>query len=326
MLATKLEVVSSNGPKNQTYNAVKRFAVEGLSDLIRVLMENVDDALYELSDKVDNDRERNLYFDAMRELRLRRDAIKREFDNEMQDCFGRAFRGKSTAKAADIDEDDTELTLLEYDDLEDNIAISNMISRARPQFEDELLAVTERLKLVLKRETLQADENPLDPQAICDCFHNASELLETDIQVKLIFYKLFERYVINNLGHFYREVNQLFVDKGVLPGFKPDQERMRQTTRFMANRINKASASTTLDGIPAAGMPDTAENNLFAALQQAIGATADSGTSIPAGNYAAGSADLYSTGDFVNALNGLQSASLANLTLSEAVTAIVFFV
>jgi len=326
MPATKLKVVSSSGSKNPTYNELKRFAVEGLSDLIRVLMENVDDALFELSDKVDNDKDRNLYFDAMREVRLKRDAIRREFDNEMKECFGRVSRGKAAIEAPDVDEDDTELTLLEYDDLEDNIAISNMISRARPQFEDELLAVTERLKLVLKRDSLEADENPLDPKSICDCFHNASELLETDIQVKLIFYKLFERYVINNLGHFYREVNQLLVDKGVLPGFKADQERIRQTTRFMANRINKASPSTTIsttiDGIPAVGMTDNAEGNLFAALQQALGGTAADGTQLPAGNYAAGSAVQYSSGDFISALSNLQTVSLANQPLSEAITGI----
>jgi hypothetical protein len=185
MPATKLKVVSANSAKNQTYNSIQRFALEGLSDLMRVLMDNVDDALFALSDKVDNDQERHMYFDAMREVRLKREAIKREFDNEMQDCFGRAFRAKP--KPADIGEDETELTLLEYDDLEDNIAISNMIKRARPQFEDELFAVTERLKLVLKRDSLEADENPLDPQAICNCFHDASELLETEIHVKLIF-------------------------------------------------------------------------------------------------------------------------------------------
>ena len=326
MLATKLEIVSSNNPENHTYNAVKRFAVEGLGDLIRVLMENVDDALFELSDKVDSDQERNLYFEAMREVRLKRDAIKRDFDNEMQECFGRVSRAKSATKTPEVDEDDTELTLLEYDDLEDNIAISNMISRARPQFEDEFFAVTERLKLVLKRDSLEADENPLDPQAICDCFHNASEILETDIQVKLIFYKLFERYVINNLGHFYREVNQLLIDKGVLPGFKADQERMRQTTRFMANRISKASPSTTIstmiDDIPAMGMADTAEGKLFAPLQQDISGTAVDGASPPVGNYSTGSASHFSSGDFVNALNNLQSVNLANQPPSEAVTAI----
>jgi hypothetical protein len=326
MRATKLEVVSSTDAKNKTYNAVKRFAVEGLSDLIRVLMENVDDALFELSDKVDNDRERNQYFEAMRKVRLKRDAIKREFDQEIQECFGRVSRGKSATKTSDVDEDDTELTLLEHDDLEDNIAISNMISRARPQFEDELLAVTERLKLVLKRDSLKADENPLDPQAICHCFHIASELLETDIQVKLIFYKLFERYVINNLGPFYREVNQFLIDKGVLPGFKADQGHMRQTTHFTVNRINNASPSatisTTIDGIPAVGMADAADGDLFTELQQIISGTAVDGTSPLAGNYITGSASHYSSGDFVKALNNLQSVSLANQPPSEAITAI----
>jgi len=76
MLAPKLEVVNSSGSKNPIYNSVKRFALDGLNDLIRVLMENVDDALFELSDKVDNDRERNMYFEAMREIRLKRDGLK----------------------------------------------------------------------------------------------------------------------------------------------------------------------------------------------------------------------------------------------------------
>ena len=274
MLATKLKVVSANDANNKIYNSIKRFALEGLSDLIRVLMDNVDDALFALSDKVDNDQERNMYFDAMREVRLKSDGLKREFDNEMRDCFGRAARAKSKSNAVDDADDETELTLLEYDELEDNIAISNMINRARPEFEDELFAVTERLKLVLKRQSLEQDENPLDPQAICDSFHYAADLLETDIQVKLIFYKLFERYVINNLGHFYREVNQKFVEKGVLPGFKVDQERMKQTTRFMANRIkNNASPAASSGGMFSFTDVNSAEGNLFAALQQAIGGT-----------------------------------------------------
>jgi hypothetical protein len=314
MLATKLIVVSANSAKNQTYNSIKRFALEGLSDLIRVLMDNVDDALFELSDKVDNDQERNLYFDAMREVRLKREAIKREFDDEMQDCFGRAFRAKSKSNVVDDDEDETELTLLEYDDLEDNIAIGNMIKRARPQFEDELFAITERLKLVLKRDSLEADDNPLDPQAICDCFHNASELLDTDIQVKLIFYKLFERYVINNLGHFYREVNQQFVEKGVLPGFKVDRERMKQTTRFMANRINSNTAATSGNEMPSSGFAVSADENLFAALQQAIGPTTQAAV---AGSMSAGPAGNFADADFVSALTNLQSASLASQPVNQ---------
>jgi hypothetical protein len=315
MLATKLEVVSNNGARNPVYNSIRRFTVDGLGDLIRVLMENVDDALFQLSDKVDNDRERNMYFEAMREIRLKRDALKRKFDEEIQQSFERSLPGK---KVNDAEEDDTELTLIEYDDLEDSIAIRNMIARARPQFEDELFAVSERLKLVLKCDSLEADDNPLDPQAICDCFHNASELLETDIQVKLIFYKLFERYVIANLGHFYHEVNELFVKKGVLPGFKADKERMKQTTRFMANRIrNNAGAQPGIyqppSGLNASPVGAASEANLFAALQQAVSGNPQQGNFAPApANYAPASGNYFSSVDFASELSNLQGVVFAN--------------
>jgi hypothetical protein len=277
MAAPKLEVVGSAGGNNPIYSSVKRFALEGINDLIRVLMESVDDALFELSDKVANDRERNMYFEAMREIRLKRDGLKQHFDYEMKLRFDQFIKGKSATQ--DIDDED-ELTLVELEDLEDSIAIDNMITKARPNFEDELFAVTERLKLVLRRKEIEEDENPLDPKSICDSFHKASDLLDTDIQVKLIFYKLFDRYVMNNLGHFYKEVNELFVKKGVLPGFKADQERMKQTTRFMANRIRNKSPELATVAVPGLtvstnpGMPGAAPvvdgGNLFAALQQAV--------------------------------------------------------
>ncbi|MCP4389389.1 MAG: DUF1631 domain-containing protein, partial [Gammaproteobacteria bacterium] len=342
MVAPQLEVISSASTKNPIYNSVKRFSLDGLSDLIRVLMESVDDALFELSDKVANDRERNMYFEAMREIRLKRDGLKQHFDYEMQQRFKQFITGK---KASDDDEDEDELTLVELDDLEDSIAIDNMISKARPNFEDDLFAVTERLKLVTRRKQIDEDDNPLDPKAICDSFHKASDLLDTDIQVKLIFYKLFERYVMNNLGHFYKELNQLFVKKGVLPGFKPDQERMKQTTRFMANRIKSNTPEMTTFSIPGVthgsggtGAPGigAADGNLFAALQQAVAGVPGGGVGLPGGGTGVPGAGgqpvggsgfepaggivpgAAGAGGFVAALNSLQASSIP----SQPVTSI----
>ena len=312
MHASKLEVVSADGQKKYPlYNSIKGFSLDGLGDLVRVLMESVDDALFELSDKVDNDKERNMYFEAMREIRLKRKGLKQQFDVEMSLSFDRVLNGKPAVEAAGEDE---ELTLIELDELEDRIAISNMISRARPRFEDDLFAIGERLKLVLKRKDLVDDENPIDPKAICESFYKASDLLDTHIEAKLIFYKLFERYVINNLGHFYKEVNDLLVEKGVLPGFKADQERMKQTTRFMANRIkNNVASSGSIPGGSAAPA-GAGGNNLFAALQQAIGGTAYVTTGTPNGGGvampASGTVGQPATGGFVSALTELQASNL----------------
>ncbi len=263
-----------HGGSKVVYESVKRFALKGLSDLIRVLMENMDDALFGLSEKVESDRQRTMYFEAMREIRLKSSLLQMGFDQAMDGSFSHFSQDQAVD---DPDEDIEELTLVELEDLEDTIAIDNMISKARPQFEDELFAVTERLKVVLHLTEIDQDLNPLDPKVICESFHKASEVIESDIQIKLIFYKLFDKYVMNNLGGFYHELNSLFIDKGVLPEFQVSKERMNQVSSFMANRIRNSAIETatgeqTIPGSEPA--PDTGtqpdEGNLLPMLRQVI--------------------------------------------------------
>ena len=54
-----------HGGGKVVYESVRRFALKRLSDLIRVLMENIDDALFELSEKAETDRQHNMYFEAI---------------------------------------------------------------------------------------------------------------------------------------------------------------------------------------------------------------------------------------------------------------------
>ena len=204
--------VLSFSAEKMIYQSIQRFAVVNLNDLIRVLMENIDDSLFELSDKAKSNLDRNMYFDAMREIRLKRDSIKETFNNELEQKFSVLLSPQSVKKKTS---ENNELSLLDQDELEDSLAIDNMISKARPHFEDELFAIAERIKATLNLKDLSDDQNPLDPKSICDSFHNASETLKLEIKVKLIFYKLFDKFVMANLGHFYRELNEYFIKKGV---------------------------------------------------------------------------------------------------------------
>ena len=257
------------GGNTMVYESTKRFALRGLNDLIRVLMENVDDALFTLSEKVENDHERTMYFEAMRELRLKRQSIIEKFDHELQNSFADLIHNKSSRE---IDEDNLELSLVEQSEIEDKIAIDNMISKARPHFENDLFAVVERLKVVLHRKTIDENLNPLDPKSICESFHIASEELETDIQVKLIFYKLFDKYVMSNLGSFYHELNNFFIQKGILPEFKAEQERLSRTTKYMANKLNRSSSSydSQNDAEKELNIADLASSGSIAHPQQSV--------------------------------------------------------
>ncbi len=286
--------MSSSSPNNvlafsaqkMLYESVQRFSIVNLNDLIRVLMENIDDSLFDLSDKAKSDRDRSMYFDAMREIRLKRDKIKTRFNQELEQKFNQLLQNKVTLKTHT---DFNELSLLDQEELEDSLAIDNMVSKARPHFEDELLAITERLKTILKRKSVTDDDNPLDPKSICDSFHKASEILAFDIQVKLIFYKLFDKFVMANLGHFYTELNDFFIKKGVLVDFSAEEERAHQTTQFMANRIRTNTSTPTEsqqnhNALPQQNTPlqtntlTAPDGSLLALLQQIITPAAQPGT------------------------------------------------
>lgn len=273
-------VIAFSG-NTMVYESVKRFALKGLTDLIRVLMENIDDALFDLSEKVESDQERNMYFDAMRQIRLKRQGIQQEFDQQMQQHFDELLLNNKNDSQNSLED---ELSLVGQDEIEDQLAIDNMISKARPHFEDDLFAVSERLKVILHRDRVDEDSNPLDPKAICESFHNACNDLDSDIHVRLIFYKMFDKFVVSSLGGFYRELNEYFIQKGVLPEFQASQERLKHTTRFMANRISRAqqeeskepqveaSADQTKTGQPTAANASTpaVDGNVLSLLQQAL--------------------------------------------------------
>ncbi len=88
-MPTDDQILSSQpaGGSTAAYESIRRFALRGLSDLIRVLMENIDDALFELTEKAETDRQRSMYFEAMREIRLKRGFLQQGFDEAMEACF-----------------------------------------------------------------------------------------------------------------------------------------------------------------------------------------------------------------------------------------------
>ncbi len=282
MAAPNLKVVKQTDKALQSiYDELRKSSLDGLNDLNRVLLENVDDALFELADKVETNQEHTLYFEAMREIRLKAASIKQKFEDEMSDQF-EIFSG-AKLDIEEITQGEPEMALIELDELEDSIAIQNMISKARPLFELELFALNQRIMTVLNREEVHESDCPIDPKAICFAFHKAAGLLETDIKIKLIFYKLFDRYVMTNLGHFYQELNQILIDKDVLADFDAETEQLKQTTRFLANRIKarepqalaaeKSILETSLNNGNAGTFADTPSfdpSNLFSALQQVV--------------------------------------------------------
>ncbi|PWE42609.1 DUF1631 domain-containing protein [Pseudomonas prosekii] len=246
---------------------VRDKAAQQLRHGLQELFDNADDTLFEMADRARNDVEQNIFFEAMRDLRLKRKSIERGF----LELFFEAF---VSLTQYDVSRSVLPLTHtltfdpdapLPNDDLERSVAVEAMVSKVMNRDGFALDQLTTRLSVLLGKELLE-QHNPLGPAMLCEYFLQAGRNLGVEIKVKLIILKLFERYVLSSADQLYAEANQLLIATGVLPELKPAPAR-RATDRAIANaQAEPADASAR----PGHTHIDESVQEVFAALQELL--------------------------------------------------------
>ncbi len=251
---------------SQVFESLRQQALQGLNDLIQLMLDKVDDALYELSSKSEQEDGENKYFQAMRQLRLQRKEIEGKFEEFLQQSFESL---KTNDFSAVLEQKTDELSLVDDNEIEIQIAINNMVSKARPLFEDDLLTLTERLKSLLQLKQIEDEFNPVDPKTVCNNFHLAIKDQHDDIEIRLILYKLYDKFVLGQFGDFYQHLNQHLISKGILPELQADKLRRDKRNSFKPKH-EKATAPAL-------------DENLFSNLQDSLfpGQGNDSGPGLP---------------------------------------------
>lgn len=161
---------------------------QGLQDLF----DNADDTLFEMADKAFDRGDQNLYFEAMRDLRLKRKSIERGFLDTFHDAFLRAGQVDLLANLAQPGKPRSKAQM------ERAAAIEGMVARVLSRDGVALQQLGLRLQALLDRP-LYEQHNPLGPAALCRYFLDAGRNLGVGLRVKLVLLKLFERYVLRDV-------------------------------------------------------------------------------------------------------------------------------
>lgn len=198
---------------------VRDRAAQQLQQGLQDLFDNADDTLFEMADKARSNVDHHIFFEAMRDLRLKRKNFERVFMERLFEAFarlGQAGRGElQLVPVVSYDAAPGTST----DDLEKAVALEAMLGRVRHRDGLALGQLTARLSALLGNQ-LDDRENPLGPALLCDFFLRAGRSLGVEIRVKLIMLKLFEKYVLSDADQLYGEANQLLIATGVLPELK----------------------------------------------------------------------------------------------------------
>ncbi len=202
---------------------VRDLASTFITRQLQELFTSADDTLFDMADRASSNQEQTGLFEAMRELRLQQGVIEKLYLQQLAARFASLGRQASTQPLESVATDRDSMTLVQNDELEETVAINNMVSKVMGRDADLLEHLSARLGHLVQRP-LETEDNPLSPHILSRQFLDClNQLGFENMQIKLILLKLFERSVLEDLALLYDDCNQLLVAAGILTNLQSRQ-------------------------------------------------------------------------------------------------------
>ena len=221
------------------------------------MFDKIDDALFELAEKSANNSEQNIFFESMREVRLKRIDIEAQYVESFGDGFVALFNPAATDNTSTASSSDAGLSLMADEAVEEMVAMDAMVAKAEKHLSLPLAALCARIASLAPVDVDRLN-NPLGPQRLCNKFSDACLQLTIDIKARLVVFKLYEKYVVGALDKLYAQANEQLIANNILPDFRLGQHRSKRsasivekansvTERLLQGSANNGQASDTHD-------------------------------------------------------------------------------
>ncbi|WP_413623875.1 DUF1631 domain-containing protein [Luteibacter sp. Lutesp34] len=283
---------------------VRGLATKRLHALASNMFENIDDALFDLAEKAENNAAQTQFFDGMREVRKKRAIVERTFLGQVARDLADFSSGRTRAPDTDAGARplaNIELSLVGENELEESLAITSMIGKNEQRLARALFAVNQRLSVICGGTRMDDASNPVGPASLAAAFRQAMRELMVEVRVKLIIYKLFDRYVLAGIDELYDDINNELAAAGVLPQLRHEIPTRRSDAPAPIGPVSAAAPAQA-----AAPVTDAAAAEFMQSLHALFSARrSDGGAGAPGATLATG--PLPSPTELLGALTLLQS-------------------
>ncbi len=194
-------------------------ASERLSLALSGMLDKVDDALSALISETRDVNVQKLYSQTRDKALAQREAIEKQFRARyLREFQQRSNKVKKIGDSfADIDLSSLELELVGDEDLDETIKFNALAARLRQYCDEELIALDQRVGVLIGDASLQTEDNPFTPQAICDAYKDTCRQLDSNVDVRMVLLRLFDDHVVDEIRAVYKAVNALLIQNSILP-------------------------------------------------------------------------------------------------------------
>lgn len=217
---------------------------ERVKQLCDRFIERVDDVLFLAARDAGNNADQTRFLDGQREMRRRAPRIRDEVPPRIE-------RGLSVL-GNPLDEDQkkptelglSDLSLVDKDEFEEFLAISEMVSELEPEFHEPLFALGRRFGYLAQRE-IETSALPIGPSVLCNAIAEVLKGLQSERRAIARIYKVLHEVMSGNLGRFYEDVNKLLIEHRVLPVIEKDKPIIKRQQTSTTGAFDAAATSET---------------------------------------------------------------------------------
>ena len=216
---------ASSGPNRASslLSECREIARTRLSEVIAGALSKIDEDLFQLADKSKDGREQRMYMDAMTSVRAHRGEIQAKFNECFMDIYNKrldATRAPLKHEKPDpfADFGGIELSLVSDSIIESGIVIDKLAKGVKNAVDnDEMLGIRARFGLLVGRDTLADNDNPMSPEVIFEALKLACNHIPGDRELKQTLLTAFQPYLQRSITQVYHAVNQSLVAHEILP-------------------------------------------------------------------------------------------------------------
>ncbi|MDT3735344.1 MAG: DUF1631 domain-containing protein [Denitratisoma sp.] len=210
----------SAAESSRMLNDCRELAMKRLSVSLREMLADVEEDLFQMAEASYDREMQKLYLEVRGKAKEKWPKMEAAFSRHFVEVFNHKMRGGMDTAVKALSVSTQELRLVEEDDLAESIAMQELATRLREQNEDELSLLGERVAMLLGRNELKDEENPISPQAVCDALKRACDEIEGSVKVKLVLLRQIEQHVSRALHAVYADLNSEMVRWNVLPDLR----------------------------------------------------------------------------------------------------------
>ena len=284
------------------------------ADLLMAAEKTISDMLFQQAESSHSNDDQRRYYEAMQQFKKNSDAMHRCFSQELSNIFQTFAEGKDIETSIDDDIDANTLSLVQRDDLEDELAISVIVSKANSRNSETLWKLNRRLAALRGGREVTDENNPFGPAKVCEAIQAGISQLELDSKTKILIYKQLGKVFVISFAKELENLNSLLAEQGILKNLRFSVAKQTQAPEPKAQQPSEPSTEESSPVTEAA--PNIAhQQELYSAirqLQNTIGPRTETAGGVSFAGIASdgteGGKETFSALDYALALSAIQQS------------------